>query len=122
MDHLLDLEWTVVDEVDAALASAGSPDPRPPARPPAPQTAAVTRPAQEPTRPRGPSEEDRGTSTVPARDFAPARAPAPDRTDTEVEDSNALSPCAGGAVFPGILAATVEPPRSSSVPAAGQWG
>jgi hypothetical protein len=82
-DHLLDLEWTVVD---AALASAGSPDPSPLARPPAPQHAAVTRPAQEPTQPRGPSEEDRGTSTVPASDFAPARAPAPDRTDTEVED------------------------------------
>ncbi|KAJ3617763.1 hypothetical protein MTP99_006857 [Tenebrio molitor] len=83
MDHLLDLEWTVVD---AALASAGSSDPSPLARPPAPQHAAVTRPAQEPTQPRGPSEEGRGTSTVPASDFAPARAPAPDRTDTEVED------------------------------------
>jgi hypothetical protein len=30
MDHLLDLEWTVVDEVDAALAGTGSPDPSPP--------------------------------------------------------------------------------------------
>jgi hypothetical protein len=80
MDHLLDLEWTVVDEVDAALASAGSPVPSPPARQPAPQPATVTRPAQEPTRPRGPSEENRGTPT------APARAPAPDRTNTEVED------------------------------------
>jgi transposase InsO family protein len=83
---LLDLEWTVVDEVDAALASAGSPDPSPPARLPVPQPAAVTRPVQTPTRPRGPSEEDRGTPTVPASDFAPARASVPDRTDTEVED------------------------------------
>jgi transposase InsO family protein len=83
---LLDLEWTVVDEVDAALASAGSPDPSPPARLPVPQPAAVTRLVQAPTRPRSPSEEDRGTPTVPASDFAPARASVPDRTDTEVED------------------------------------
>jgi transposase InsO family protein len=83
---LLDLEWTVVDEVDAALASAGSPDPSPPARLPVPQPAAVTRLVQAPTRPRSPSEEDRGTPTIPASDFAPARASVPDRTDTEVED------------------------------------
>jgi hypothetical protein len=50
------------------------------AQTPARQPPTVTRPAQEPTQPRGPREEDRGTSTVPAR------APAPDRTDTEVED------------------------------------
>jgi hypothetical protein len=129
MDHLLDLEWTVVDEVDAALASAGSPDPSPPA----PQPAAVTRPAQEPTQPRGPREEDRGTSTVPAR------APAPDRTDTEVEDHcdgserdgwtednpygrGLQAPRLPRPESPGILTATVGPPRSSSAPAAGQWG
>ncbi|KAH0815061.1 hypothetical protein GEV33_007730 [Tenebrio molitor] len=70
MGQLLDLKWTVVDEVDTALASAGSPDPSPPA-PPAR---------------RSPREEDRGNSIVPASDFAPARAPAPDRTDTEAED------------------------------------
>jgi hypothetical protein len=81
MDHLLDLEWTVVDEVDAALAGTGSPDPSPPA---------VARPTPEPTQPRGPREEDRGTTTVPASDFAPARAPAPEQTDAEAED-----PCNG---------------------------
>ncbi|KAH0815593.1 hypothetical protein GEV33_007198 [Tenebrio molitor] len=33
MDHLLDLEWTVVDEVDVALAGVDSPDPSPAAQP-----------------------------------------------------------------------------------------
>jgi hypothetical protein len=47
-------------------------------------------PRQRKTQPRGPREEDRGTTTVPASDFAPARAPAPEQTDAEAED-----PCNG---------------------------
>jgi hypothetical protein len=37
MDHLLDLEWTVVDEVDVALAGVDSPDPSPAAQPSVPR-------------------------------------------------------------------------------------
>jgi hypothetical protein len=130
-----------VDEVDAALASAGSPDPSLPV----PQPAAVARPAPEPTQPRGPRDEDRGTTTVPRS--RPATSPRPELqpstrptprpkitatgrsemdgrriTPTDAASrhraSLAPSPCVGGAVCPGILAATAGPPRSSSAPAA----
>jgi hypothetical protein len=53
-DQTLDLEWEVIDEIDAALAGMGSPAPSPAARPPSPQPAAPTRtptpgpPATEP--------------------------------------------------------------------------
>jgi hypothetical protein len=68
MDHLLDLEWTVVDEMDAALAGVDSPDP------------ARNTPA------RSPHKEPRGTtasSRNAADDTARAQTPALDRSDVK---------------------------------------
>jgi hypothetical protein len=74
----------------------------------------------------GPREEDRGTTIVPASDFAPVemRGRRITLTDAASRHRGSLtpSPCVGGAVSPGILAATAGPPRSFSAPAAGQWG
>jgi hypothetical protein len=83
MDHPLDLEWTVVDEMDGALAGMDSPV----SRPPSPQPAGpVERPVLKLPHPRSPSEKARGPSTGsrdPASNIAPARAPAPDQSNAE---------------------------------------
>jgi hypothetical protein len=80
MGQLLDLEWTVVDEVDTALASAGSPDPSPPA-PPAPParrsdtTRARANPTQRPPRGRPRKFHRPGQRLRPG----PSSSPRPDR-------------------------------------------
>jgi hypothetical protein len=69
MDHLLDLEWTVVDEVDVALAGVDSPDPRPAAQPSAPRPATPTgSPHEKP-------QETTASSHTTVEDTAPARTP-----------------------------------------------
>jgi hypothetical protein len=127
MDHPLDLEWTVVDEMDGALAGMDSPV----SRPPSPQPAGpVERPVLKLPHPRSPSEKARGPSTGsrdPASNIAPARAPAPDQSNAEAaaedlydgrkttltgalhkhRDFLAPSPYVGGAAFPATFAATL---------------
>jgi hypothetical protein len=137
MDHLLDLEWTVVDEVDAALAGTGSPDPIPPQwhdprqsqpNPGAParktEELPLSRPAtsprpelQPPTRPTPrPKISATGRSEIRGRRTTPTDAASRHR------GSLTPDPSVGGAMSPDILAATAGPPWSSSAPAAGQWG
>jgi hypothetical protein len=97
MDHLLDLEWTVV-EVEAALAGTGSSDPSPAAWPPA-RRCRTTHARANPTQ--GPREEDRGTTIVPASDFAPVEMRGRRITPTDAASrhrgSLTPSPCVGGA-------------------------
>jgi hypothetical protein len=87
MDHLLDLEWTVVDEVNVALAEVDSQDPSPAAQPSVPRPATPTgQPPSGTPQPGSPREEARGTtasSRDPADDTARTQAPAPDRTNVE---------------------------------------
>jgi hypothetical protein len=81
MDHLLDLEWTVVDEVNVALAGVDSPDPSPAAQPSVPRPATLTgQPPSGTPQPGSPHEKPQGTtasSRNTADDTAPARTPAP---------------------------------------------
>jgi hypothetical protein len=82
MDHLLDLEWTVVDEMDAALAGVDSPDPSPAAQPSVPRPVIPMEQLPPGTpQPRSLHEEARGTtasSRDAADDTARAQTPAPD--------------------------------------------
>jgi hypothetical protein len=90
------------------------------------QPAAVARPTPEPTQPRGPREEDRGTTDAEAED--PCNGAKRDGWTEDNPYGRGLqtprlpSPCVGGAVSLVILAATAGPPRSSSAPAAKQRG
>jgi hypothetical protein len=72
MDHPLDLEWTVVDDVDVALAGMDSPDPSPAAQPSAPRPAPPTGSSNE-----EPQETTTNSHTT-VEDTAPTRTPAPD--------------------------------------------
>jgi hypothetical protein len=81
MDHLLDLEWTVVDEVDVALAEVDSQDPSPAAQPSVPRPATPTgQPPSGTPQPGSPHEKHQGTTASShntAEDTAPARTPVP---------------------------------------------
>jgi hypothetical protein len=148
MDHPLDLEWTVVDEMDGALAGMDSPV----SRPPSPQPAGpVERPVLELPHPRSPSEKARGTQHREPRPGQQHR-PCPSSSPRPVQrrgscrglvrrggtrwlggrqpltgalhkhrDFLAPSPYVGGAAFPATFAATAELPQPSSAPATGQW-
>jgi hypothetical protein len=78
MDHLLDLEWTVVD---VALAGVESPDTSPAAQPSVPRPATPTgQPPSGTPQPGSPHEKPQETtasSRNTADDTAPARTPAP---------------------------------------------
>jgi hypothetical protein len=73
MDHLLDLEWTVVDEVDVALAGVDSPDPSPAAQPSVPRPAS---PRQEHSSPEAPTRSPR--EPRPAATTQPRTPPQPE--------------------------------------------
>jgi hypothetical protein len=76
MDHLLDLEWTVVDEVDVAHAGMDSPDPSPAAQPSVPRPATPT--GEPPSgSPHEKPQRTTASSHNTAEDTAPARTPAP---------------------------------------------
>jgi hypothetical protein len=81
MDHLLDLEWTVVDEVNVALAEVDSQDPSPAAQPSVPRPATPTgQPPSGTPQPGSPHEKHQGTTASShntAEDTAPARTPVP---------------------------------------------
>jgi hypothetical protein len=81
MDHLLDLEWTVVDEMDVALAGVDSPEPSPAAQPSSPD---------RPYRPDSPRQEHPSPEapTRSPREPQPAAATQPMTPPNSSTDPN----------------------------------